>query len=411
MKHVWPPYWGGVNQQKRINITRTRGSFIFDEKDTKIFDGISSWWSVCHGYNHPKIVKSMQKCLKAMPHIMFGGITHDYAETLAKKLYDFSDKIFEKTFFCDSGSIAVEVAIKMAVYYWNEKQMPAKSYIVTLEGSYHGETFMASNLSSDEKSPLSSYVNNIINLQLPQSDQDFFHIEEFVKKNHQKIACFIAEPLMQGAVGIKFYGADVLQKLFKIFKKYEILFIADECATGFYRTGQKFAFSHAKIIPDITIIGKALTGGHAPLAAVATSNEVFDTICTNGYFRHGTTFMANPLACSAAIASLEIFTNYDYSKHIVKISETFKKFSENCNVGFNHRVFGAIFAVDVDIKCDAKKYIAENIQKYKLWVRPIGKTFYLMPPLNVEIKDLENALNSFKEILVSVSEAGCIKNL
>lgn len=398
---VWPPYWGGNNCYPRIKIIKTGGSFIFDDAGNKIFDGISSWWSMCHGYNNVKIVHAMQGCLKKMPHVMFGGITHDYAETFAQMLCDFSYDKFKKTFFCDSGSVAVEVSIKMAIQFWQETKKPEKKCIVTFGGSYHGETFMASNLSSDEKSHLGCYVNNVFNLKLPSNAEDLVDLESFLQKNSGKIACSIMEPLLQGALGIKFYSAEILRAVYLLMKKYGVLFILDECATGFFRTGRRFAFDHAEITPDIVVLGKALSGGHAPIAAVCVLQEVFEGVCKNGYFRHGPTFMANPLACSAGIASLEIFNQFNYTKSVAQVELMFIDFAKRLKAkfGVEGRTFGAIFAVEINAKYNLKLYIAENISKTKLWVRPIGKTLYLMPPLNVEMGDLQKALDGFELIV------------
>ncbi len=400
--NIWPPYFGGINKQERVNIVRTSGSFIFDDAENKIFDGISSWWSVCHGYNHPHIVSQMKKCLETMPHIMFAGITHNYAEKLAKQLCDFSFGNFQKTFLCDSGSVAVEVALKIALQYWQALRKLEKKYILSFSECYHGETFMASTVSSDETNYLSQYTNNVLNVKLPKNSEELREFEVFVSKNHKYIACSIIEPLVQGASGIKFYSAEILRKIFEIVKKYEILFIDDECAMGFYRTGRRFAFDHAEIKPDIICIGKALTGGHISLAGVCTNNEIFNTICTDGYFRHGPTFMANPLACSAASASIEIFNEFNYVNHITKITAVFNqcKVTLKKSLNLDVRVFGGILAVEINAEnAFIKSFIKENIVKFKLWVRPLGKTLYLMPPLNVEIDDLEIAVKSF-EMLV-----------
>jgi adenosylmethionine---8-amino-7-oxononanoate aminotransferase len=399
--NIWPPYWIMKDQTERLHITKTKGSFIFDQNNTKIFDGISSWWAVCHGYNHPKIVASMKQCLETMPHVMFAGITHEYAHILAETLSEFSFNRFTRVFFCDSGSVAVEVAIKMGLQYWCEMGNVEKTHILTFTGCYHGETFMASALSSDESSHIGSYVNNVVNVKLPKNKEEIAEFTSFVEKNHKKIACSIIEPLMQGAAGIKLYDAEILAIIYRILKKHNILFIADECATGFYRTGRRFAFDHAEILPDIITIGKALTGGHISLAGVLTTEEIFKTICSDGYFRHGPTFMANPLACSAAIASLQVFNEMNYPEHIKKIEGVFLdlKIKLCKSLGLNARILGAIFAVDIIPNCNVRAYILQNISTLKLWVRPIHNTLYLMPPLNVEMEDLLSAIKSFERIV------------
>jgi adenosylmethionine-8-amino-7-oxononanoate aminotransferase len=216
--NVWPPYFGGNNQHKRINIVKTAGSFIFDDLGNKIFDGLSSWWSVCHGYNNTHIVSQMKKCLETMPHVMFAGITHNYAERLAKQLCDFSFGHFQKTFFCDSGSVAVEVALKMALQYWKTLNKVEKKYILSFSGCYHGETFMASGVSSDEQSFFTEYTKNVVNVKIPENSQDVDDFESFIAKNHKHIACSIIEPLVQGANGLKFYSVEIFHKIFEIIK-------------------------------------------------------------------------------------------------------------------------------------------------------------------------------------------------
>ena len=400
--NVWPPYWSIKDKTPRINIVRTSKSFIYDENKTKIFDGIASWWSVCHGYNHPKIISNMKKCLSAMPHVMFAGITHNYAETLAQELYNFSFGQFKKTFFCDSGSVAIEVSIKMALQYWQSLHKYEKTHVLTFSGCYHGETFMASSLSSDENSYISSYTNNVLNVKLPCNAEEMYEFKLFLEKNHKRIACSIIEPLVQGAAGIKMYSSAILRDIFNLIKKYDILFICDECAMGFYRTGRRFAFDHAEIAPDIITLGKALSGGHISLAAACTTEHIFSTICTDGYFKHGPTFMANPLACSAGIASLNIFNDFNYPAHICKITDIFTNVKDRLqkSLHLEARVLGAIIAIEINAKnLDIKAYIYENTKELKLWVRPISNTLYLMPPLNVEIDDLLDAVKSF-EIIV-----------
>lgn len=401
MSNIWPPYWCETHSIPAIKITKTDGSFIYSDENTKIFDGISSWWSMCHGYKHPHIIAKMQECLQKMPHVMFAGITHSYAETLAKCIYEFTYNRLQKTFFCDSGSVAVEVSIKMALQYWIARQNYDKKYILTFSGCYHGETFMSSALSSDEKSHTGTYVANVLNVVLPKTKEEMNNFCKFLEQNHKNIACAIIEPLVQGAAGIKMYSAEILRDIFIAIKRYDILFISDECAMGFYRTGRRFAFDHAEILPDIITLGKALSGGHISLAAVTTNEHIFKTICSDGYFRHGPTFMANPLACSAGIASYEVFNSFNYSAHVKKISTIFKDFAKNLQVeGVSSRVFGAILAVDINANSyGIKSFIYENISKLKLWVRPINNTLYMMPPLNVAIEDLLIALHSFGVII------------
>lgn len=400
--NIWPPYWGYDVREGRIEIVKTVGSFLYNKSGVKIFDGIASWWSVCHGYNNKRIISAMQECLKSMPHVMFAGLTHQYAENLATKLYDFSNSIFHKTFLCDSGSVATEVAVKMALQYWIALNKLEKAHILTFSECYHGDTFIAGSLSSDDISPLARYTNNIINVKLPKNKTDLLEFESFVAKNHQYIACSIIEPLVQGAVGIKFYEPEILHAIYSIIKKHDILFIDDECAMGFYRTGKKFAFIHCDIVPDITTLGKALSGGHISLAAVCTNNHIFDTISRNGRFKHGPTFMANPLACAASCASIDIFNDFNYTHAVSNIEEMLNNFKNRIykKYSLQGRVFGAIFAIEIhSSSSDVRSYVYENINKLKLWVRPIGNTLYLMPPLNSNKDDLENALISLEGII------------
>ena len=400
--NVWPPYWGFDVREGRVEVVKTAGSFLYTKDGDKVFDGIASWWSVCHGYNNKRIISAMQNCLSAMPHVMFGGITHRYAENLASMLCDFLGKDFQKVFFCDSGSVATEVAVKMALQYWQALGQDERKNIVAFAGCYHGDTFMAGGVSSDDDSSFGDCINNVIKVNLPKNNEDCADFEKFIEKNYKNIACFIIEPLVQGAAGIKFYSKEILHKLYNIAKKYGVIFIQDECAMGFYRTGKKFAFNHCDITPDIVTLGKALSGGHAPLACVCTNNVIFKTISQHGRFKHGPTFMGNPLVCSAGIASVEIFNDFNYKHAVGEMEGVFKNLAVRLKKKYNlqARVMGGILAVDIsESASNVRLYIYNNIYKLKLWVRPIGNTLYLMPPLNSNLDDLQVALISFEEVV------------
>ena len=405
---IWLPYTQMQDYPTPLPVTRTKGSYIFlAGKKEKLLDGISSWWSSCHGYNHPYLLKQAKKQLKTMPHIMLAGLANKPAYNLSDNLIKFVNKTennakLEKVFFSDSGSTAVEVSLKIAVQYFLNKEgyNSKKNKIISFSNSYHGDTMGGMSL-SDTKTGMhakfKNYLPKQLNIKLPENEPDFIKYEQFLVKNHHLAAALIIEPLVQCAGGMKFHNEKTLEKIIKISKKYDILVIFDECATGFYRLGQKFAFHSLKnVTPDMLIIGKALTGGVMTLAATIVQKKIFDNFLSNSLdnaLMHGPTFMGNPLACSVANASLFLFCKSDYEQKVKKIEaifkkelEIFRKTPEICNI----RVKGALAALELrHSNWGIIQKLRKNLLKENVWLRPFSNVIYFMPSLLIKPSEIK----------------------
>ena len=313
LPHVWLPYTQMKNAAPPLPVVATQGCRIKLADGRELIDGIASWWSACHGYNHPHILAAIETQLKIMPHVMFAGLAHEPALTLAKRLVDITPEGLNRVFFADSGSVAVEVALKIALQYWRNSGKPHKERFICFKDGYHGDTLGAMSVSDPEKSLHKAFRNSVIKqyvVGIPTDEYTFAEFDALLEGVHGNVAGLIIEPLVQGAGGMRFHSADILGEIHRIAKKYDILFIADEIATGFYRTGNLFACDEAGIAPDIMCLGKALTGGTITLGATLVQEAIFAAFLDDNpdfAFMHGPTFMANPLACAAANASLYLF--------------------------------------------------------------------------------------------------------
>lgn len=399
MKNAAPP----------LKVVSAEGARIKLEDGTELIDGISAWWSVCHGYNHPHIVKAIKEQAEKLPHVMFAGLAHEPAYTLAKKLVDILPKGLEKIFFADSGSVAVEVAMKMATQYWHNNGDNKKNKFISFKGCYHGDTMGAMSLADPEKG-MHKVFNGYMPMQyvvdIPSDEYSFSEFRDILKGIKKTVAGIIVEPLFQGAGAMRFYSPDILAELYKIAKENDILFIADEIATGFGRTGLMFASSEAGISPDIMCLGKALTGGHISLAAVATNGKVFNSFLGDSFDKvlmHGPTFMANPIACAAAIASLELFEKEERLKQVEKIEAILSKELSKCS-GLEKvktvRVKGAVGVVE--LKEINHEFIVNLRQKFierGVWLRPFQNYVYIMPPFVISEDELTKITNAVFEIL------------
>jgi adenosylmethionine-8-amino-7-oxononanoate aminotransferase len=383
MQNTWFPYFSLADDISPLKVVSAKGSKLILENGKELVDGISSWWSVCHGYQNPFIISKMEEQLNTLSHIMFGGITHSPAEELSAKLISFLDtKELSRVFFSDSGSTAVEVAMKMAIQFWYEKEMPDKNHILYFEDGYHGETFAALSVSDSMQTSFPKIKETILT-KIPNNDVEFQEFETLIAKENHKLAGAIIEPILQGAGGMKIHKPEIITRIWEILQKYKVLIIADECATGFYRLGTKFAFKQVGLEPDILILGKALTAGYIPFAATIAKEFIFQGICKESRFLHGPTFMANPLCCSAAIASLELFEAKDYS---LKVNEISQFFSKNLPKG---RIIGAVCAFDIPKKQNLEIKKAVAMGETESFIRPFGEIVYLMPPLTISENELE----------------------
>lgn len=400
-KHIWHPYTSAKNPIPAYPIKSANGVYLNTYDNKTLIDGMASWWCAIHGYNNPELNEAAKTQINKMSHVMFGGITHAPAVTLAKNLLELAPDSMKHVFFSDSGSISVEVAIKMALQYWVAKGKPHKSRLLTIRGGYHGDTFGAMSV-CDPVNGMHSLFSDVLPKHIfvkrpdckfhePFNRDSISEMEQAITENHESIAAVILEPIVQGAGGMYFYHPEYLNELHKLCDKHNVLLIFDEIATGFGRTGKLFATDWTEVQPDILCLGKAITGGYITMAATLTTHEVAHGISEDGgVFMHGPTYMANPLACSIANASLEIIKRGNWQNQVKNIEKCLKKALELCR-NFNEvadvRILGAIGVVEMKNPVNVakiKKYFVDN----GVWIRPFGKLIYLMPPYIITEQDI-----------------------
>lgn len=395
--HLWRPYAQMQLLPPPLKAVRTEGSYIYLEDGRRLIDGIASWWTAAHGYNHPHILNAMEKQLRAMPHVMFGGLSHDPAIQLSEKLVKIAPRGLNRVFFADSGSVSVEIAMKMALQYWQNIGQPNKNKFVCFRGGYHGDTFGAMAVSDPEDSMHKAFKSNVSHqyvLDIPTSEYSFAEFEDTMQAIARNVAGVIIEPLVQGAEGMHFYSADTLEAIHRTTQKNNVLFIADEIATGFGRTGSMFACNEAGITPDIMCVGKALTGGTISLAATLTTEAVFEAFLSDSpekMLNHGPTYMANPLACAAANASLDLFAQEDRLAQVENIeTQLLRELSSLRHApGVRDvRVKGAIGVVELDAETIDKVWLNQRFVELGLWIRPLKNIIYLMPAFTLSSEDL-----------------------
>ncbi len=402
-QHVWHPYAKMPGNIPAYLVESADGVYLNLNGNRRVIDGMSSWWSVIHGYNNSKLNQSIKNQIDRVSHVMFGGLTNQPAIDLCKKLIEITPENLDKVFLADSGSVSVEVSLKMALQYWYNKGFTKKTRFITPRGGYHGDTFGAMGV-CDPKNGMHHLFSNVLPKHffvnrptIGNTSESLLNLEETLDKNHEKIAAMIIEPIVQGAGGMNIYEPDYLKGVRELCDRYEVLLIADEIATGFGRTGKLFGCEHANISPDIMCLGKSLTGGYMTMSATLTTDEVAQGV---GVLMHGPTFMGSPLSSSVANASIDLLLSTDWKSKVIQIQKILEDELlpvRSKKTVSDVRVIGAIgiieFEKPLDMRPTQEQLITEGV-----WLRPYGRLLYTMPPFIISETELKRITNAMIKI-------------
>ncbi|QFU25263.1 adenosylmethionine--8-amino-7-oxononanoate transaminase [Shewanella eurypsychrophilus] len=420
-QHIWHPYTSMNNALPAFGVVSAKECELTLDDGRQLIDGTSSWWACVHGYSHPAIIDAMQTQLNKLSHVMFGGITHQPAIELSKKLIQMTSDNLTKVFLADSGSIAVEVALKMALQYWQGRSQPQKQRILTVKCGYHGDTFAAMSICDPEGGMHTMFGDSVTQHEFVSAPETSFgasfnpdelgEMRAKLEAMHHEIAAVIIEPILQGAGGMRFYHPDYLAGLRQLCDEFNVLLILDEIATGFGRTGKMFAYEHAcineqAVEADILCLGKALTGGYISLAVTLCSDEVAQGISDSpaGVFMHGPTFMGNPLACSAACASLDLLATNEWQGQISRIESQLKSELEeakNYPEVKDVRVLGGIGVIEMNATVNTAE-LQQQFVDLGVWIRPFSNLIYIMPPYVITAEQLTKLTSAMKQVASTI---------